>query len=92
MSLTKSSTVTKSNVNPDVEVSSDTSLSQNTHDEGISRGTGDTNLASDIEAEKTAKGKTSEHPSRFSATNATTEKPSRKRRLETDSESEVCRH
>ena len=92
MSLTKSSTVTRSNVNPDVEVSSDTSLSQNTHDEGMSRGTGDTNLASDTEAEKTAKGKTSGHPSRFSATNATREKPSRKRRLETDSEGEVCRH
>ena len=39
MSPTESSTVTKSTVNPDVEVSSETSLSQNTYKEGISRDT-----------------------------------------------------
>ena len=87
MSLTESSTVTKSNVNPDVEVSSDTSFSQNTHKEGMSRGTRDTNLASDTEDENTAKRKTSEHPSGFSATDIAREKPPRKRRVETDSES-----
>ena len=35
MPLTESFTVTKSNVNPDVEVSSETFLSQNTHKEGM---------------------------------------------------------
>ena len=89
MSLTESSSVTKSNVNPDVGVSSETSLSQNTYKEGMSRGTRDTNLASDTKAENTAKGKTSEQPSRFSTTDAATEKPSKKQRLEADSESEV---
>ena len=44
-------------MNLNAEVSSDTSLSQNTHKEGMSRGTKDTNLASDTEAESTAKGK-----------------------------------
>ena len=89
MSLTESSSVTKSNVNPDVGVSSETSLSQNTYKEGMSRGTRDTNLVSDTKAENTAKGKASEQPSRFSATDAATEKPSKKQRLEADSESEV---
>ena len=89
MSLTESSTVTKSNVNPNVKISSDTSLSQNTHKEGMSRGTTDTNLASDTEAENTAKGKTLEHPSEFSPTDAAREKPTKKRRFETDSEIEV---
>ena len=75
---TESSTVTKSYVNPDVEVSSETSLSQNTHKEGMSRGSRDTHLASDAEAKNTAIGKTSEHPSGFSASNAAREKLSRK--------------
>ena len=88
MSLTGSSTVTKPNVNLDVGVSSRTSLSQNTYKEGISRGTRDTNLASDTEGKNTATGKTSEHPFGFSATDAVTEKSSRKRWLEADSESE----
>ena len=43
-------------------------LSQNIHKEGISRGTRDTNAASDTEAENTATGTTSEHPCGFSAT------------------------
>ena len=85
MSLTESSTIAKSNVNLDVEVSSETSLIQTTHEEGMSRGTRDTNFASDPEAENIAKVKTSEHPSGFSATNVAREKPSRKRRLEADS-------
>ena len=51
----------------------------------MSRGTRDTNFASDPEAENIAKVKTSEHPSGFSATNVAREKPSRKRRLEADS-------
>ena len=55
----------------------------------MSRGTRDTNLASDTEVENTAKGKTSEHPPGFSATDAAREKPSRKQRLETDSDSEI---
>ena len=54
MSLTESSSVAKSNVNPDVGVSSETSLSQNTYKEGMSRGIRDTNLASDTKAENTA--------------------------------------
>ena len=74
MSLTESSTVTKSNVNPDVEVSSETFLSQNTHKEGMSKSTRDANLASDTQA---------------CPHDAAREKPSRKRRLEADSESEV---
>ena len=45
-------------MNQDVEVFSGTSLSQNTHKEGMSRDTRDTNLASDTEAENTATGKT----------------------------------
>ena len=57
MSFTESSTVTKSSVNPDVEVSSETSLGPNTYKEGISRGTRDTSLANDAEAENTGKGK-----------------------------------
>ena len=52
--VTESSTVTKPNVNLDVEVSSGTSFSQNTYKEGTSKGTRDTNLASDTEAEITA--------------------------------------
>ena len=52
MSLTESSAVTKSTVNPDVEVLSEASLSQNTFKVGVSRGTRDTNLASDNEAEQ----------------------------------------
>ena len=87
MSLTESFTVTKPNVNLDVEISSGTCLSQNTFNEGISRGTRNTNLASDTEAKNTATGKTSEQPSGFSATDAIREKSSRKRRLEADSES-----
>ena len=78
MSLTESSAVTKSTVNPDVEVLSEASLSQNTFKVGVSRGTRDTNLASDNEAENTGKGKTSEHPSGFSAIDVGREKPSRK--------------
>ena len=70
MSLTESSTVTKSDVNPDVEVSSETSLSQNTHKEGMPRDTRDTNLAGDTEFENTAKGKTSEYSSGFSLSDA----------------------
>ena len=50
-------------MNPDAEVSSKTSLSQNTHKEGLSRGTTDTNLAGGTEAENTAKGKTLGHAS-----------------------------
>ena len=75
-------------MNLDVEVSSGTSLGQNTHKEGMSRGNRDTNLASDTEAENTATGKTSEHPSGISATDAAREKSSRKRGLEAYSESE----
>ena len=52
----------------------------------MSRGTRDTNLTSDTETENTATGKTSEHPSGFSTTDAAREKSSRKRRLEADSE------
>ena len=55
----------------------------------MSRGTRDTNLASDTEAENSAKGKTSEHPSGLSTTDAAREKPSRKRRLEANNEGEV---
>ena len=55
----------------------------------MSRGTRDTNLASDTEAENTAKEKTSEHPSGFYATDAASVKPSSKWRLEIDNESEV---
>ena len=53
------------------------------------RGPRDTNLASDTEFENLAKGKTLEHRFWFSANDAATEKPSTKRSLETDSESEV---
>ena len=88
MSLAESSTVTKPTVNLDVEVSSETSFSQKIHKEGMSRGTRDTNLASNTEAENTAKGKTSEHPSGFSATDAARKKSSRKRRIVADSDSE----
>ena len=91
MSLTESSTVRKRNVSLDVEVSSGTSLSQNTHEEGIFRGPRDINLASNIKAENNATGKTSEHSSGFSATDAAREKSSRKRRLEADSESEFSK-
>ena len=71
MLLTESSTVIKSNGNPDVEIFSETSLCrQNTHKEGMSRDTRDTNLVSDNETENTAKGKTSEHISGFSATDS----------------------
>ena len=38
MSLTESSTVTKPNMNLDIEVSSEISPSQDTHKEGMSRG------------------------------------------------------
>ena len=55
----------------------------------MSGGTRDTSLASDTETENASKGKSSEHPSGFSATNAARQKPSRKQRLETASESEV---
>ena len=89
MSLTEISAVTKSNVNPDVEISSETSFSQNTHKEGMSRGARHTNLDSDTEAENTAKRKTSEHLSGFSATDVARQKPSGKPRLEADSENEV---
>ena len=75
MPLTENFTVTKSNVNPGVEVSSEKFLSQNTHKEGMPWGTRDTNLASDTEAENTSKRKTSEHPYGFSATDAAREKP-----------------
>ena len=88
MSLRESSAVTKSNVN-NVEVSSKTSLRQNTHKEEMPRGTRDTNLASDTEAGSTAKGKTTVHLSLFSATEVARVKTSRKRRLEADGESEV---
>ena len=88
MSLRESSAVTKCNVN-NIEVSSKTSLRQNTHKEEMPRGTRDTNLASDTEAGSTAKGKTSEHLSLFSATEVARVKTSRKRRLEADGESEV---
>ena len=77
MSLTESSTDAKPNVNLDVEVSSGTSLSQNTQKDGMSRGIRDTNLASDTEVENTATGKTSEHLSGFSATYAAREKSSK---------------
>ena len=50
MSLTESFTVAKPNVNLDAEVFSETFFSQNTHKEGISRGTRGTNLATDTEA------------------------------------------
>ena len=81
MSFTESSTVTKSTVNPDVEVSSETLLSRNTYGEGMSSGNKDTNLASDTEAENTGKGKTAEHPSGFSVSAAVREKPSSKRTI-----------
>ena len=55
----------------------------------MSRGTRDTNLASDREAENTSNRKTSEHTYGFTATGAAREKSSRKRRLEGDSESEI---
>ena len=55
----------------------------------MSRGTGDTNLASDTEDKTTGKRETSEHPSGFSATDAAGKKPARKRRSEADSDSEV---
>ena len=42
-----------------------------------------------LKLKNTSKGKTSEHSSGFSATNSARKKPSRKRRLEADSESEV---
>ena len=88
MLLTESSTVIKSNGNPDVEIFSETSLShQNTHKEGISIDTRHTNLVSGDEAENTAKGKTSGHISGFSATDSAREKSSRKWRLEADSKS-----
>ena len=77
---TESSTVTKSNENPDVEAFSETSLSQNTYKEGMSRGTRDTDLTRDTEAENTAKGKT-ERSSGFSASDAAREKCLRKQRL-----------
>ena len=67
-------------VNPDVEAFSETSLSQNTYKEGMSRGTRDTDLTRDTEAENTAKGKT-ERSSGFSASDATREKRLRKQRL-----------
>ena len=47
----------------------------------MSRGTGDTNLASDTEDKTSGKRKTSEHPSGFFATDAAGEKPARKLRL-----------
>ena len=68
MPLTESSAVTKYTVSPDVEVSSETSFSQNTHKERVSGDTRDTNLARDTDAENTGKGKTAEHLSEFSAT------------------------
>ena len=55
----------------------------------MSKGTGDTNFASDTEAENIAKGKISEHPSGFSATDAARENPPRRQRLEAENESEV---
>ena len=76
-------------MNVDIEVSSETSPSRNAYKEGMPRGIRDNNLASDDEAENTAKGKTSEHPCGFSATDTVREKPSRKRNLEANSESEV---
>ena len=89
MSLTESSTDRKSTVNTDVKVSSETSLSRNAYKDGMSRGTRNIYLASDTEAGNTNKGKTSEHQFGFSATNAANKRPSRKRRLEADSEREV---
>ena len=56
-SLTESYTVIKSTVNPDVEVSSEISLSQNTCKEVMSRRTRNTYLASDTEAVITDKKK-----------------------------------
>ena len=88
MSHTESSTVTKSNVNPGRGFLRDIP-SQNTYREGMPRGTRDTNSGSDTDAENTAKGNTSEHPSGISVTNTAREKPSRKRKLEADSENEV---
>ena len=88
MSQTESSTVTKSNVNPGRDFLRDIPC-QNTYREGMPRGTRNTNSGSDTEAENTAKEKTSEHPSGISATNTAREKPSRKRKLEADSENEV---
>ena len=66
MSLTESSRFTKSIVNPNAEVSSEGSFSQNTYNKGMSKGTRDTNLASDTKAKNTHL----EHPSGFSATDA----------------------
>ena len=80
---------TESSVNRDAEVSSDTSLSRIIYKEGLSRHAIDTNLASDAEAENTGKGKTSEHPSRFSAIDATREKHSKKQRFKADGDLEV---
>ena len=62
MSHTESSTVTKSNVNPGRGFLRDIPC-QNNYREGMPRGTRDTNSGSDTDAENTAKGKTSEHPS-----------------------------
>ena len=50
MLLTESSTVTKYTVNRDVEDSSETSLSQNTHKEGMSRIPRDTNAEAENRA------------------------------------------
>ena len=75
-------------MNPDVEVSSEISLSQNTCKEVMSRRTRNTYLASDTEAVITDK-KNSEHPSWFFATGAATKKHFRKRRLKADGESKV---
>ena len=72
-------------MNPNVEVSSEAFFSQNTYNKGISKGTRDTNLASDTEAKNTHL----KHPPGFSATDAAREKPSKKRSLEADTESEV---
>ena len=73
---------TESSVNRDAEVSSDISRSRIIYKEGMSRRARDTNLASDAEAENTGKGKTSEHPSRFSAIDATREKHSKKTKVQ----------
>ena len=89
MSFTESSAVIKSNVDPDAKVSSETSLSQKTFKEDMSRGTEDTNLASDTEAENTAKEKPSEYSSGFSATDVDRERLSRRRKHKGDTESEV---
>ena len=86
MSLTDSSTVTKSTVNPDVDVTSEIPLLKTL---GMSKDTRYTNLASHTKAENTGKEKTSENPSGFSASDTAREKSSRKKRLEADSESEV---